>query len=125
MQPCEALPLPSAPLQLTWELSPSKWSQSVSATGKVLHAADLQSLTQALQAQMKAEKPAWHLGVGTLLHTLGSVAAASADHQGYMEKGELPPARLTLTRFTHSFVLDGAHPCFTLHVHYAGRDGSQ
>ena len=91
-----------------------------------MYAADLQSLIQALQAQVKAEKPAWHLGVisGALLRTLGSVGAASADYQGYLEKGQLPPARLTLTRFTHSFVLDGAHTCFVLHVHCAGQQAA-
>ena len=60
--------------------------------------------------QVKAEKPAWYLGViaGALLRTLDAVASRSAEYLGYLEKGQLPPARLTLTRFKHTFVLEGA-----------------
>lgn len=59
--------------------------------------------------QVRAEKPAWYLAVisGALLRTLDFVAARSAEYLGYLEKGQLPPARLTLTAFEESFVLDG------------------
>ena len=61
--------------------------------------------------QVKAEKPAWYLGViaGALLRTLDVVASGSAEYLGYLEKGQLPPARLSLTSFQHSFVLEGEH----------------
>ena len=60
--------------------------------------------------QVRAEKPAWYLAVisGALLRTLDFVAARSAEYLGYLEKGQLPPARLTLTAFEESFVLEGA-----------------
>ncbi len=63
--------------------------------------------------QVRAEKPAWYLAVisGALLRTLDFVAARSAEYLGYLEKGQLPPARLTLTAFEESFVLDGEAPC--------------
>ena len=65
--------------------------------------------------QVKAEKPAWHLGVisGALLRTMEQVASGSAHYMGFLEKGQLPPAQLSLTQFQHSFVLDGAPftPC--------------
>lgn len=66
--------------------------------------------------QVKAEKPAWHLGVisGALLRTMEQVASNSADYMGYLEKGQLPPARLSLTRFLHTFVLEGARCCSAL-----------
>ena len=59
---------------------------------------------------MRAEKPAWYLAVisGALLRTLDFVAARSAEYLGYLEKGQLPPARLTLTAFEEAFVLEGA-----------------
>lgn len=61
--------------------------------------------------QIRAEQPAWYLGVisGAVLKTIDAVACRSADYQGYLEKGQLPPARLSLTSFQHSFVLEGAH----------------
>ena len=61
-------------------------------------------------AQVRAEKPAWYQAVigGALLRTLDFVAARSAEYLGYLEKGQLPPARLTLTAFEEAFVLDGA-----------------
>lgn len=66
-----------------------------------------------LLVQVRAEKPAWYLAVisGALLRTLDFVAARSAEYLGYLEKGQLPPARLTLTAFEESFVLDGEAPC--------------
>lgn len=62
--------------------------------------------------QVRAEKPAWYLAVisGALLRTLDFVATRSAEYLGYLEKGQLPPARLTLTAFEESFVLDGGGP---------------
>ena len=58
---------------------------------------------------MKAEKPAWYLGViaGAVLRTLNVVATGAAEFLGYLEKGQLPPAKLTLTSFKHTFVLEG------------------
>ena len=78
--------------------------------------------------QVKAEKPAWYLAVisGALLRTLDFVAARSAEYLSDLEKGQLPPARLTLTAFEETFVLEGAQPCehmvaslegFCLHAH--------
>ena len=60
-------------------------------------------------SQVKAEKPAWYLGViaGAVLRTLNVVATGAAEFLGYLEKGQLPPAKLTLTSFKHTFVLEG------------------
>lgn len=68
--------------------------------------------------QVRAEKPAWYLAVisGALLRTLDFVAARTAEYLGYLEKGQLPPARLTLTAFEESFVLDGVLPIAKGHV---------
>ena len=59
--------------------------------------------------QVRAEKPAWYLAVisGALLRTLEFVSTRSAEYLGYLEKGQLPPARLTLTAFEEAFVLEG------------------
>lgn len=59
--------------------------------------------------QVKAEKPAWYLSVvaGAVLKTMDVVASGSAEYLGYLEKGQLPPARLSLTSFKHTLVLEG------------------
>lgn len=80
--------------------------------------------------QVRAEKPAWYLAVisGALLRTLDFVSARSAEYLGYLEKGQLPPARLTLTAFEEAFVLEGKQRnsvlyrqhfrCFVSSLHY-------
>lgn len=67
-----------------------------------------------MYVQVRAEKPAWYLAVisGALLRTLDFVSARSAEYLGYLEKGQLPPARLTLTAFEEAFVLEGS-----VHIH--------
>jgi acetyl-CoA carboxylase / biotin carboxylase 1 len=62
-----------------------------------------------LVVQVKAEKPAWYLAVisGALLRCQDYVNSLSTEYLGYLEKGQLPPARLTLTAFEDSLVLDG------------------
>ncbi len=59
--------------------------------------------------QVKAEKPAWYLAVisGALLRCQDQVNTRSGEYLGYLEKGQLPPARLTLTSFTDSLVIEG------------------
>lgn len=58
---------------------------------------------------MKAEKPVWYLGVvaGAILKTMDVVASGSAEYLGYLEKGQLPPARLSLTTSQQTLVLEG------------------
>ncbi|KAK9805253.1 hypothetical protein WJX72_008860 [[Myrmecia] bisecta] len=67
-------------------------------------------LDQRIAAHVKAEKPAWHLGVisGAILRAMALVNERSAEYLGYLEKGQLPPARLTLTSFDLSFVIEGS-----------------
>ena len=69
-------------------------------------------LTLGPGVQVKADKPAWWLGVisGALLRTLGSVAARSTEYLAFLQKGQLPPAQLTLTCLDASLVLEGG-PC--------------
>ena len=40
---------------------------------------------------------------------LEQVNLRSADYLGFLEKGQLPPARLTLTSFEQQLVLEGLH----------------
>ena len=65
-----------------------------------------------LSLQVKAEKPVWYLGViaGAVLRTLDFISAGAAEFVGYLEKGQLPPAKLTLTTANQSFVLEGMYP---------------
>lgn len=62
--------------------------------------------------QVKAETPAWYLSVicGALLRVIEQVNLRSADYLGFLEKGQLPPARLTLISFQQQLVLEGLQP---------------
>eukprot|EP00884_Botryococcus_braunii_P014175 jgi/Botrbrau1/22759/Bobra.0132s0090.2 len=66
-------------------------------------------LDSRIASHVKAEKPAWYLAVisGALLQAQNYVESLSTEYLGYLEKGQLPPARLTLTSFEGSLVLDG------------------
>ena len=63
--------------------------------------------------QVKAERPVWYLSVicGALLRVIEQVNLRSADYLGFLEKGQLPPARLTLTSFQQQLVLEGTSCC--------------
>ncbi len=63
--------------------------------------------------QVKAERPVWYLSVicGALLRVIEQVNLRSADYLGFLEKGQLPPARLTLTSFEQQLVLEGEPAC--------------
>ena len=66
---------------------------------------------------MKADRPPWYLSVicGALLRTIQQVNLRSADYLGFLEKGQLPPAKLTLTSFEQQLVLEGVlFQCFGL-----------
>ena len=80
--------------------------QSPDFVGNEVHTGWLDSR---IARHVKAEKPAWYLAViaGALLRCLDEVAAVSGEYLGYLEKGQLPPAKLTLTKFDTAFVLDG------------------
>ena len=41
------------------------------------------------------------------MRVIQQVNLRSADYLGFLEKGQLPPARLTLTSFQHQLVLEG------------------
>lgn len=60
----------------------------------------------------------WYLGViaGAVLRTLDFISAGAAEFVGYLEKGQLPPAKLTLTTANQSFVLEG-NGCLSYPAH--------
>ncbi|PRW58200.1 acetyl- carboxylase 1-like isoform A [Chlorella sorokiniana] len=62
-----------------------------------------------IAAQVRSERPPWHLSVicGTVLRALGRVSSRSAEYLSYLEKGQLPPARISLTSLREEFVVDG------------------
>ncbi|KAL3149360.1 hypothetical protein ABBQ32_002163 [Trebouxia sp. C0010 RCD-2024] len=66
-------------------------------------------LDSRIAAHVKAETPAWYLSVicGALLRVIEQVNLRSADYLGFLEKGQLPPARLTLISFQQQLVLEG------------------
>lgn len=59
--------------------------------------------------QVRSERPPWHLSVicGAALRALGHISSRSAEYLSYLEKGQLPPARISLTTLTEEFVVDG------------------
>ena len=62
-----------------------------------------------MHAQVRSERPPWHLSVicGTVLRALARISCRSAEYLSYLEKGQLPPARISLTTLHEEFVLDG------------------
>lgn len=58
---------------------------------------------------MKAEKPAWNLAIisGAVLRAMNWVSLTTSDYLKYLQNGQLPPARLTLTDLEVSLVLEG------------------
>ncbi|KAK9799384.1 hypothetical protein WJX73_008409 [Symbiochloris irregularis] len=66
-------------------------------------------LDNRIATNVKAEKPLWYLAIisGAVLRTLAWVAARSAEYLGHLQRGQLPPARLTLTTLEIPLVMDG------------------
>lgn len=62
-----------------------------------------------IAAQITAGRPPWHLSVvcGAVLRALEHTNGRLAEYLGYLEKGQLPPARISLVSTTEEFVLDG------------------
>lgn len=62
-----------------------------------------------IAAQITAGRPPWHLSVvcGAILRALEHTNGRLAEYLGYLEKGQLPPARISLVSTTEEFVLDG------------------
>ncbi|KAL4859471.1 Acetyl-CoA carboxylase 1 [Chlorella vulgaris] len=62
-----------------------------------------------ISAQVRSERPPWHLSVvcGTVLRALGRISSRSAEFLAYLEKGQLPPARISLTSLHEEFVVEG------------------
>ena len=44
---------------------------------------------------------------GTVLRALGRISSRSAEYLSYLEKGQLPPARISLVTLHEEFVVDG------------------
>ena len=67
------------------------------------------ALSLCVHAQVRSERPPWHLSVicGTVLRALARISCRSAEYLSYLEKGQLPPARISLTTLHEEFVLDG------------------
>ena len=82
--------------------SPDSWRPPRPACGR--H----QELAATL-LQVKAERPQWYLAVvcGALLRVVEEASRRAAEYMGFLEKGQLPPARLTLTSFTEDLCLEG------------------
>lgn len=72
-------------------------------------APELTLLAAGPACQVRSERPPWHLSVicGTVLRALGRISSRSAEYLSYLEKGQLPPARISLTTLHEEFVVDG------------------
>jgi acetyl-CoA carboxylase/biotin carboxylase 1 len=62
-----------------------------------------------IAAQITAGRPAWHLSVvcGAVLRALEHTNGRLAEYLGYLQKGQLPPARISLVSIDEEFVVDG------------------
>lgn len=66
-------------------------------------------LDSRIAAQITSGRPPWHLSVvcGAVLRSMEHANARMAEYLGYLEKGQLPPARISLVTTTEEFVVDG------------------
>ncbi|KAL6777494.1 BCC3 [Auxenochlorella protothecoides x Auxenochlorella symbiontica] len=62
-----------------------------------------------IAAQVRAQRPPWHLVVaaGAVLRATQRVAARAAEFLAFLQKGQLPPDRVSLIHLTEEFVVDG------------------
>ena len=62
-----------------------------------------------IAAQITSGRPPWHLSVvcGAVLRALEHTNSRLAEYLGYLQKGQLPPARISLVTITEEFVVDG------------------
>ena len=92
---------------LQTKANPLAWPRRPSGATNYRH----QELSVTL-LQVKAERPEWYLAVvcGALLRVVEEASRRAAEYMGFLEKGQLPPARLTLTSFTEDLCLEGWPP---------------
>ncbi|RMZ54549.1 hypothetical protein APUTEX25_002124, partial [Auxenochlorella protothecoides] len=64
-----------------------------------------------IAAQVRAQRPPWHLVVaaGAVLRATQRVAARAAEFLAFLQKGQLPPDRVSLIHLTEEFVVDGVN----------------
>ena len=62
-----------------------------------------------IAAQITSGRPPWHLSVvcGAVLRALEHFNSRLVEYLGYLKKGQLPPARISLVTVTEEFVVDG------------------
>lgn len=63
-----------------------------------------------IAAQITSGRPPWHLSVvcGAVLRAWMHTNSRLAEYLGYLEKGQLPPARISLVTINEEFVVDGS-----------------
>jgi len=66
-------------------------------------------LDSRIAAQITSGRPSWHLSVvcGAVLRALEHTNSRMAEYLGYLEKGQLPPSRISLVSADEEFVVDG------------------
>lgn len=92
LRPCPALP-PSHP-------HPQDFVQNRIHTGW---------LDSRIAANVKAERPPWHLCVigSAVVRAYESITSKAAEYLGFLSKGQLPPRDVGLIRFRDDLVLEG------------------
>lgn len=59
--------------------------------------------------QVHAGRPPWHLAViaGAVVKAYEHISSQSVEYLGYLSKGQLPPASVSLTHFSDTLVIEG------------------
>jgi acetyl-CoA carboxylase/biotin carboxylase 1 len=62
-----------------------------------------------IAANVKAERPPWHLCVigGAVMRAYEAISAAAVEYLGFLSKGQLPPPGISLTHFKDDLVIEG------------------
>jgi hypothetical protein len=66
-------------------------------------------LDSRIASDVRSERPPWHLAVvaGAVVKSLQHIATEAADYCGFLAKGQLPPASVSLVHFDHELVMEG------------------
>jgi hypothetical protein len=66
-------------------------------------------LDSRIACHVRSGRPPWHVSVvaGAVVKSLQHIASEAAEYCGFLAKGQLPPASVSLVAFEHELVMEG------------------
>jgi acetyl-CoA carboxylase / biotin carboxylase 1 len=80
-------------------------------------------LDSRIAANVKAERPPWHLCVigSAVVRAYESITSKAAEYLGFLSKGQLPPRDVGLIHFSDDLVLEGVKYSVSVVRRWVGR----